>query len=60
MLVPAVVSSTVTLCVHFYGDPDDVTVPAETVSSYAPTIGDAVRVEIRTPMMPLIVGRIVS
>lgn len=59
-LVPAVVAATSPLAVHFWGDPADVTVPANTVSSYAPTIGDDVRVELRTPLLPLIVGRIVT
>lgn len=55
----ATVATTSPLTVTFDGDA--VTqVPAKRITDYTPVVGDRVRVELRTPLPPQIVGKVGS
>lgn len=55
--VLATVATTSPLTVTFDGDATT-HVPAKRITGYTATVGDRVRVELRTPIQPLIVGKV--
>lgn len=56
--ITATVSGTSPLTVAMDGEVPPVDVPAQRVSTYTPAVDDRVRIELRTPLPPLILGEI--
>jgi hypothetical protein len=56
--VTATVATTSPLTVNMDGEDPAVNVPALRASSYTATVGDRVRLEIRTPLAPFILGKV--
>lgn len=56
--ITATVSGTSPLTVAMDGEVPPVDVPAQRVNTYTPTVDDRVRIELRTPLPPLILGQI--
>lgn len=57
-MITAVVAVVSPLTLTIDGDPAGVTVPAYALSGYTPVAGDRVRVELRTPLPPFVLGRV--
>lgn len=54
----ATVTATSPLTVVMDGDAAAVNVPAKSYSGYTPVVGDRVRLELRTPLPPQVVGKV--